>query len=168
MILSALFHSSFSLLILFTFFCSWQLVTRCLLFYYSLTVICMQYITWCMLFAIPKLAAHTCRSLIALRKPWIYARCSISITLFSQPPPLIAAKCLISALRCSLLAWNRYLLAAHALILNAPSSLKEVCCIPLAYQFSQLGSCFALLTVCCQVLLSGSMLLTVFSFLITV
>ena len=132
-----------------------------------LAVICMLYITWCMLFVIPKLAAHTCRSLIAVRKPWIVARCSLCVTRFSLPsPPSVAAECLIFALRCSLIIYHSYLLASHTFFLNARSSLKEVCCIPIAYRFSVLGSCFALLTACYPVLLSGSLLLATFSFLI--
>ena len=47
-----------------------------------LAVIWMLSITWYLLFVIPKLAAHTCRSLIAVRKPWIVARCSLCVTRF--------------------------------------------------------------------------------------
>ena len=91
-----------------------------------LAVICMLYITWCMLFVIPKLAAHTCRSLIAVRKPWIVARCSLCVTRFSLPsPPSVAAECLIFALRCSLIIYHSYLLASHTFFLNARSSLKR-------------------------------------------
>ena len=51
----------------------------------------------------PKLASHICRSLIAVRKPWIVARCSFSVTRFSQPLPSVAADCLIFALTARLL-----------------------------------------------------------------
>ena len=77
----------------------------------------------------------------------------------------VAADCLIFVLRCSLITYHRFLLAANTFLHNARTSLKKVCCIPLAYRFSMLGSCFALLTACCPVLLPGSLLLAVFSFL---
>ena len=119
------------------------------------------------LFATLLLTAHTCRSLIAVRKPWIVARCSFTATHFSQTLPLVAAKCLIFARRCSLITYHRYLLAAHAFFFNAHSSLKEVCIISEAYRFSMLSSCFTLLTACCPVLMSGSLLLAGFSFIIS-
>ena len=100
-----------------------------------LTVICMLNITSSMLFVIPKLAAHTCRSRIAVRKPWIVAHCSFSVTRFLQPSLSVAEECLIFALRCLLITYHRYLLAAYIFFLNARSSFKEVCCIPLAYRF---------------------------------
>ena len=121
-----------------------------------------------MLFVIPKLAAHTCRSLIAVRKPWFLARCSLCVTRFSLTSPTsVAAECLIFALRCSLIIYHSYLLASHTFFLNVRSSLKEVCCIPAAYCFSMLSSFFTLLTACCPVLMSGSMLLAGFSFIIS-
>ena len=46
------------------------------------------------MFVISKLAGHTCRSLIAVSKPSIVARCSFSVTRFSQPPPSVTADCL--------------------------------------------------------------------------
>ena len=120
-----------------------------------------------MLFVIPKLAAHTCRSLIALRKPWIVASCSLCVTRFSPPsPPSVAAECLIFALHCSLKPYHSYLLVSRTIFLNAPSSLKKVCCIPIPYRFSVLGSYFALPTACYPVLLSVSLLLATFPFLI--
>ena len=118
-------------------------------------------------FVIPKFAVHTCPSLIAVRKPWIVARCSLRVTRFSpSSPPSLAAECLIFALRCSLITSHSYLLASHTFFLNARSSLNEICCIPIAYRFSVLGSCFALLTACYPVLLTDSLLLATFSFLI--
>ena len=93
--------------------------------------------------------------------------CSLRVPRFSpSSPPLLAAECLIFALRCSLITSHSYLLASHTFFLNARSSLNEICCIPIAYRFSVLGSCFALLTACYPVLLSGSLLLATFSFLI--
>ena len=72
-----------------------------------LAVIWMLYIYWCMLFVIPKLAAHTWRSLIAVRKPWIVARCTLFVTHFLQPSPSsVVAECLIFALSCSLITYQ--------------------------------------------------------------
>ena len=127
----------------------------------------MLYITLCMLFVMPKLAGHTCRSLIAVRKPWIVARCSLRVTRFSPSSPTsLAAQCLIFALRCSFITSHSYLLASHNFFLNARSSLNQICCIPIPYLISVLGSCFALVTACYPVFLSGSLLLASFSFLI--
>ena len=120
-----------------------------------------------MLFVIIKLTAHNCRSLIAVRKPWIVARCSLSVTRF--PPtslPSVAPECFIFHLRCSLLAYHSYLLAFQTFSLFAHSSLKEFCCIQIVYRFYVFGSCFAQLTACCPVLLPGSLLLVACSFLI--
>ena len=61
---------------------------------------------------------------------------------------------------------SNYLLACHIFFLVLRSSLKEVCCIPIAYRFSMLGFCFALFTACYPFLLSSSLLLATFFFLI--
>ena len=61
---------------------------------------------------------------------------------------------------------SNYLPASHTFFFNARSSLKEICCIPIAYRFSVRSSCFALITAYCRVLLSGSLPLPTFTFLI--
>ena len=79
-----------------------------------------------MLFVIQKLAAHTCRSLIAVRKPWIDARCSLFVTHFVPPsPPLVVAECLIFAIRCLLITYQTTCLPLTPFFLMLAFPLKR-------------------------------------------
>ena len=141
------------------FCCAWQLVTRCFLFIIrwtllasrwsvlssrcfiiislssSLAVIWMLYITWCMLFVITKLAAHSYRSLIAVSNPWIVGW--LFVTHFFPPsPPSVVVECLIFALRCSLITYPTTCLplTTFSLMLAVPLKRSAVFQLHIAFR----------------------------------
>ena len=104
-------------------------------------------IIWSMLLVIPKLAAHSCCSLIAVRKQWIVAPCSHCITRFSPPPPpSVAVECMVFAYvaRFLLATGNCLPLTLFSLMLVVSSKRSDVFLSHIAFRCTVL--CFALLS----------------------